>query len=126
MPEERAEPGEGMGAFSHSEYLEQIESVVESIDLAVFALNRHGNVIVWNRAMERHFLNREEALGKHVLTAFPAFKTEQQGVNWGDVLLRTVNEDGRSIEVRSYRLRKRLSDRHPFDVKAFPHSARSH
>jgi PAS domain S-box-containing protein len=125
MPEKRAEPREGDNAVSHSEYLEQIESLVDSIDLAIFALNRHGNVIVWNRAMERHFLNREEALDKHVLTALPAFKTEQQGVNWGDVLLRNVVEEGRSIEVRRYRLRTRLSDEHPFDIKAFPLTSRN-
>jgi PAS domain S-box-containing protein len=113
-----------MDDFFHSEYLEQIESVIESIDLAIFALNSHGNVIVWNGAMERYFLNREDALGKHVLTVFPEFKTEQQGVNWGDVLLRNVIGEGRSIEVRRYMLGTRLADRYPFDVKAFPLTSR--
>lgn len=124
MPEEKTGPAEEADAFSHSEYLEQIESVVESIDLAIFALNRRGNVIVWNAAMERHFGGREEALGKHVLTVFPAFKTEQQGVNWENVLLRNVIEEGRSVEVRRYRIDTRVSDQHPFDIKAFPLSSR--
>ncbi len=125
MAQEQVEPREELGSFSHSEYIEQIESVVESIDLAIFALNRRGNVIVWNAAMERHFGGREEALGKHVLTVFPAFKTEQQGVNWENVLLRNVIQEGRSIEVRRYSVRTRVSDQHPFDIKAFPLTSRS-
>ncbi len=124
MAENESGAKEGIDAFSHSEYLEQIESVVESIDLAMFALNRHGNVIVWNAAMERYFMTREEALGKHVLTVFPSFKTEQQGVNWGDVILHNVIGEGRSIEVRRYRLDTRLMDGYPFDVKIFPLAAR--
>jgi PAS domain S-box-containing protein len=120
MAESEAESGKGLDAFSHSEYLEQIESVIESVDLPMFALNRHGNVIVWNAAMERYFMTREEAFGKHVLTVFPSFKTEQQGVNWGEVILRNVIEEGRSIEVRRYRLGTRLLDGYPFDVKVFP------
>lgn len=124
MSEDTAEPGEGIDTFSHSEYLEQIESVVESIDVAIFALNRHGNLIVWNAATERYFMNREDALGKHVLTVFPEFKEERQGVNWGKALLGNVLEEGRSIEVRRYGLRTRLSDAHPFDIKAFPLTSR--
>jgi PAS domain S-box-containing protein len=124
MAQDKSESEEGIDTFSHSEYLEQIESLVESIDLAIFALNRHGNVIVWNAAMERYFMTREEALGKHVLTVFPSFKTEQQGVNWGDVILRNVIEEGRSIEVRRYRLDTRLLDNYPFDVKVFPLTSR--
>jgi PAS domain S-box-containing protein len=124
MAESEPESGEGIDTFSHSEYLEQIESIVESIDLAIFALNRHGNVIVWNAAMERYFTTREEALGKHVLTVFPSFKTQRQGVKWGDVILRNVIEEGRSIEVRRYRLDTRLMDNYPFDFKVFPLAAR--
>ena len=124
MAEDEPVSEEGVDTFSHSEYLEQIESLVESIDLAMFALNRHGNVIVWNAAMERYFTTREEALGKHVLTVLPSFKAERQGVNWGDVILRNVIEEGRSIEVRRYRLDTRLMDNYPFDVKVFPLTTR--
>jgi PAS domain S-box-containing protein len=120
MSKDEDKPLEGIDAFSHTEYLEQIESLVESIDLAIFALNRHGNIIVWNGAMERHFVGREEAMGKHVLTVFPGFKAEVQGVNWGDVLLRNVVQEGRSIEVRRYRLETRSFDSYPFDMRAFP------
>lgn len=125
MAQKRVEAQGEIDAFSQSEYLEQIESVLQSIDLSIFAINLRGNIILWNAAMERHFLAREEALGKHVLTIFPDFKTERQGVNWEEVLLHNVIEEGRSIKVRRYNLQTRILEAHPFDMKAFPLKSRA-
>ncbi len=124
MADKKSEAKEVFEAFSPSEYGELVESVVESIDIAVFAVNRQGNGVVWNRAMERYFIAHDEAVGKHLLTVFPGFKTEQQGVKWRDVLLKNVIKEGRSIEVHRYKLPTRVTEAHPFDIKASPLKSR--
>ena len=102
------------------EQLECMENVIESIDLALFAVNADGVITVWNKAMSREILPKEQAIGKHLLDVFPHFKEENQGVLWGDVILQHVMTEGRSIDVRRYKIRTRSGAEAPYDIRAYP------
>jgi len=102
------------------EQLECMENVIESIDLALFAVNTEGAITVWNRAMARDILPKEQAIGKHLLDAFPHFREENQGILWGDVILKHVMMEGRAIDVRRYKMTTRSGAEAPFDIRAYP------
>lgn len=64
------------------EQLECMENVIESIDLALFAVNTEGTITVWNRAMEREILPKEQAIGKHS-ERLPSFQRRESGHSLG-------------------------------------------
>lgn len=84
---------------------EFVQSIVESTDLGIYALDRDGYIQVWNGAMERQFgVAAEDLVGKTVFEAFPALESEPLGER-----LRRALADGVASEylgVRHLTLRK--------------------
>ncbi len=54
-----------------------ITNVIENLSEGVFALDRQGRFVAWNRAMaDRYEVRVDEVLGRHYLECFPAMRRE--------------------------------------------------
>ncbi|MDP7033309.1 MAG: ATP-binding protein [Planctomycetota bacterium] len=106
--------------LSREDHLRTIENLLASIDIDIFVVNRYQIIIFWNDSIARHFLPREQAIGKHLSHVFPGFFQEYRQQIWGTRIARDVIEQGRQIDQPRYPLRTQEGMFGVFDLQAYP------
>ncbi|MCC7140451.1 MAG: PAS domain-containing protein [Planctomycetes bacterium] len=78
------------------DYALALEQLAEALPLEVAVVDRAGHVIVWNRALARATVPREQALGRPILEVFPGLAADRNH-DWAASLDRALR-DGRPDE----------------------------
>ncbi|MFO0934062.1 MAG: ATP-binding protein [Planctomycetota bacterium] len=73
------------------DYALALEQLSEALPDAVAVVDRTGRVIVWNRALARTTVPRDQALGRPLLEVFPALRADRNR-DWGAALDRVLRE----------------------------------
>lgn len=61
-------------------FSEFTKNIIESTHVGIYALDRKGTVLIWNRGMVRQFdIDAKELVGRNIFEAFPALEEETLG-----------------------------------------------
>jgi len=82
------------------------EYLLNSLERFIFVVNTQGQIIFWNKALERISYTKEEAVGKSLIDIFPHLE-DDAGLNWRKIIETNVLLEGRHITV----------SRHPFLIQ---------
>ncbi len=88
------------------DYALALEQLSEALPDAVAVVDRTGRVIVWNRALARATVPREQALGRPLLDVFAALRGDRNR-DWGAALDRVLRE-GVALEFPQVPLAERV------------------
>jgi PAS domain S-box-containing protein len=90
---------------------ELTESIVQSTRAGIYALDRRGDVQIWNKEMEKQFgVSSGELLGKNIFEAFPALREEPLGDAIARALRGGESFQGEGLKHRTLRRGERILD----------------
>ncbi|MHC5019775.1 MAG: histidine kinase dimerization/phospho-acceptor domain-containing protein [Planctomycetota bacterium] len=79
-----------------------ITGVLDSLQLEICVVDAHGNVIAWNRGLERRVAPRAEVLGRPIEEVLARFTRPEWGVDWAVRIRAEVLGAGGAFEIRRY------------------------
>ncbi|HVG95005.1 MAG TPA: ATP-binding protein [Planctomycetota bacterium] len=88
------------------EYALALEQVAEALPIRLAVVDRHGRVIVWNRAMAADGVTRESALGHPLLHVLPGLASDVNQ-DWGAAFSAAL-EQGRELDLPRHPLGDRV------------------
>lgn len=79
-----------------------ITGVLDSLQLEICVVDAHGNVIVWNRGLEKRVAPRREVLGRPIEEVLPRFTRPEWGVDWATRIRAEVLGAGGAYTIYRY------------------------
>lgn len=79
-----------------------ITGVLDSLQLEICVVDAHGNVIVWNRGLEKRVAKRAEVLGRPIEQVLERFTRPEWGVDWATRIRAEVLGAAGAFDVHRY------------------------